>query len=44
MTKLGKSSSDQYDDLTDKMSLDLLKSLGDKTFDTPRELAEWCIA
>jgi hypothetical protein len=43
-TKLGKSSSDQYDDLTDKMSLDLLKSLGDKTFDTPRELAEWCMA
>jgi hypothetical protein len=26
------------------MSLNLLKSLGDKTFDTPRELAEWCMA
>jgi hypothetical protein len=42
-TKLGKSTFDQYDDLTDKMSLELLKSLGDKKFDTPRELAEWCM-
>ena len=42
-TKLRKSPLDQYDDLTDKMSLDLLKSLGDKRFDTPRELAEWCM-
>jgi hypothetical protein len=42
-TKLQKSPLDQYDDLTDKMSLDLLKSLGDKKFDTPRELAEWCM-
>lgn len=25
------------------MSLDLLKSLGDKKFDTPRELAKWYI-
>jgi len=42
-TKLGKSTFDQYDDLTDKMSIELLKSLGDKKFDTPRELAEWCM-
>jgi hypothetical protein len=42
-TKLGKSTIDQYDDLMDKMNLELLKSLGDKKFDTPRELAEWCM-
>ena len=42
-TKLGKSTFDQYDDLTDKMSIELLKSLGDKKFDTPRELAQWCM-
>jgi hypothetical protein len=42
-TKLGKSTMDQYEDLLDKMSLELLKSLGDKKFDTPRELAEWCM-
>jgi hypothetical protein len=42
-TKLGKSSTDQYDDLLDKMCLELLKSLGDKKFDSPRELAEWCM-
>jgi len=40
MTKLNKSTFDQYDDLIDKMSLELLKSLGDKKFDIPRELAE----
>ena len=42
-TKLGKSTDDQYDDLMDKMNLELLKSLGDKKFDTPRDLAEWCM-
>ena len=42
-TKLNKSTFDQYDDLIDKMSLELLKSLGDKKFDAPRELAEWCM-
>jgi hypothetical protein len=42
-TKLGKSPADQYDELLDKMNLELLKSLGDKKFDTTRELAEWCM-
>jgi hypothetical protein len=40
-TKLGKSSTDRCKDLLDKMSLELLKSLGDKKFDSPRDLAEW---
>jgi hypothetical protein len=39
-TKLGKSPDDQYDNLIDKMNLELLKSLGDKKFDSPRDLAE----
>jgi hypothetical protein len=42
-TKLGKSPGDQYDDLMDKMNLELLKSLSDKKFDSPRDLAEWCM-
>jgi hypothetical protein len=25
------------------MNLELLKSLGDKKFDAPRDLAEWCM-
>jgi hypothetical protein len=40
MTKLGKSTDDQYNDLMDKMNLELLKSLRDKKFDIPRDLAE----
>jgi hypothetical protein len=42
-TKLGKSPGDQYDDLLDKMNIELLKSLGDKKFDSTRDLAEWCM-
>ena len=42
-TKLGKSPDDQYDDMLDKMNIELLKSLGDKKFDSTRDLAEWCM-
>lgn len=42
-SKLGKSPSDQYEDLLERINLDLLKSLGDKKFDNTQELAEWCM-
>jgi hypothetical protein len=42
-TKLSKSPEDQYDDLLDRMNIELLKSLGDKKFDSTRDLAEWCM-
>jgi hypothetical protein len=42
-TKLNKSPEDQYEDLLDKMNLEILKSLEDRKFDSVRELAKWYI-
>lgn len=41
--KLGKSPADQYEDMLERINLDLLKDLGDKKFDTTLQLAEWCM-
>ena len=39
-TKLSKSPEDQYDDLLDRMNIELLKSLGDKKFNLTRDLVK----
>jgi hypothetical protein len=42
-TKLGKSPTDQYDDLKDRMNLDLLREVSDRQFDNALGLARWCM-
>ena len=43
-TILGKNPKELIDGLKEKMNLELLEAVNDRTFATARELADWCIA